>query len=108
MAAMDASFSDSISGMHTAITRHDITAHDIANVNTGGYEQRTPLQSDVSPRGVRISHIARTPNDRVDISNTDLAAESGEQIQNKNTLAANASVLKAKDSMIGDVIDLVG
>ena len=105
---MDASFSTPVSGIRTSITRHDITAHDIANVNTGGYEQRTPRQSDVSPQGVRISHIAQTPNDRADISNTDLAAESGEQIQNKNTLAANASVVKAKDNMIGEVIDLIG
>lgn len=96
------------SGIQTSITRHDITAHDIANINTPGFEERTPHQVELNPQGVRIGSVTRTPNRSSDTSNTDLVEESKEQIQNKHTLTANTKVLKAKDQMLGEVIDLVG
>ena len=105
---MDISFSSSVSGMKAAIERHDISAHDIANINTSGYEERVPHQVEKSPDGTEISHISRTPNPDKDISNTSLAVEATEQIQNKKALSANAKVIKAKDEMLGEVIDLLG
>jgi flagellar basal-body rod protein FlgC len=104
---MDVSFSSSISGIRTAITRQDITAHDVANVNTRGFEQRTALQTDVQPEGVRLSAITRTPNSPGAPSNTDLAEEATEQIVNKGSLSANIQVLKAKDKMVGELLDLL-
>ena len=105
---MDISFSSSLSGMKAAIRRHDIGAHDVANVNTGGFEEQVPHQVEKKPAGTEISHVSRTPNSNKEISNTDLAVESTEQIQNEKTLSANAKVIKAKDEMLGEVIDLLG
>jgi flagellar hook protein FlgE len=104
---MSISLATPISGIQTSITRHDITANDIANINTPGYAEKTPRQTDMRPEGVRISSISTTPNSSTTLSNVDLAEESKEQIQNKDTLAANVSVLKTKDRMIGELLDIV-
>ncbi len=105
---MDISFNSSVSGMKAAIKRHDITAHDVANVNTPGFEERIPHQVETRPDGTEISHVSRRPNPQKDRSNTSLAEESTEQIQNKRSLQANAKALKTKDAMPGEIIDLVG
>ncbi|MBD3321558.1 MAG: hypothetical protein GF350_10740 [Chitinivibrionales bacterium] len=96
------------SAMKISITRHDITAHDVANINTPGFEERTAHQAEISDEGVRISHISRKANQSPGGSNTSLVEESKEQIQNKNTFSANAKVIKAKDRMIGELMDLFG
>jgi len=105
---MDMSFNSSISGIKAAIKRQDITAHDVANINTPGFEERIPHQVETKPDGTKISHISRRPNPQKDMSNTSLAEETKEQIQNKRTLQANAKVLKVKDDMLGEIIDLKG
>jgi len=101
------SFTAPVSGVRTAITRHDITAHDVANINTPGFEERVPHQTDMMPEGTRIAAIARTPNYTPQLSNTDLVEETKEQIVNKGSLSANLKVLKTKDQMLGEVIDLI-
>ena len=105
---MNVSFSTSLSGMRAAIRRHDIGAHDVANINTGGFEEQQPHQVEKKPYGTEISHVTRTPNPDKETSNTSLATEATEMIQNKKTLSANAKVIKAKDDMLGEVIDLLG
>jgi flagellar basal-body rod protein FlgC len=103
---MDISFSTSISGIQTALKRHDVTAHNVANVNTPGFAAANVTQTDVRPGGVRIASIDRSTNTDATLSNTDLAKEAGEQIENKNTLAADVKVLKVKDRMLGELLDL--
>ena len=98
----------SSSGMRVAVRRHDITAHDVANVNTGGYEERTAHQAETLPAGARITHITRTPNPDPSRSNTDLAKETGEQIVNRHSFSANVKAARTKDDMLGEVIDLPG
>jgi len=105
---MDLSLGASVSGMQASSTRHDITAHDVANINTPGYEEYRPIQTDVKPAGTRIAAITRTPNPDPTVSGTDLATETVEQIQNKNTFTANAQMIKAKDKMLGTLLDLIG
>ena len=104
---MDAGLSASLSGMRTHIARHDVTAHDVANVNTPGYEQQDVHQAETLPQGVEITNISRTPNRSGELSNTDLAEEAKEQIVNKHANAANAKTIKVKDKMIDDLLDLV-
>ncbi len=103
---MSISFTAPVTGMQVSSIRHDITAHDVANINTAGYGQSVPDQADISPEGVRLSSITRIPNAAGQPSTTDLAQESVEQIRNKETFAANAKVLKVKDRMIGELLDL--
>ena len=105
---MNISLSSFISGIKAAITRHDITTHDVANVNTAGYEERVPHQVETKPGGTKISHISKTPNQSTEASNTDMAEETREQIVNKRALQANARGIKVQDEMLGEVIDLLG
>jgi flagellar hook protein FlgE len=104
---MDVSFAAPISGMRTSLTRQDVTANNVANVNTPGFEERTVHQADMVPQGVRVSGITRTPNDSVELSNTDLAKQSVDQMVNRDTLTANTKVIKAKDRMIGTLLDMM-
>jgi flagellar hook protein FlgE len=104
---MDLSFNTSISGIRTALTRNEVSANNVANVNTPGFGQSSVYQAETPPGGVRVASIARTPNPDPAISGTDLAKETGEQIQNKNTLSANLKVLKVKDAMLGELIDMI-
>ncbi|MGD9202807.1 MAG: hypothetical protein PVI26_14700, partial [Chitinispirillia bacterium] len=66
-----------------------------------------PYQVEKKTEGVEINHIGKTKTQNADYSNTNLAEETKEQLVNKNTLKANTVVLKVKDQMIGDVIDLI-
>jgi flagellar hook protein FlgE len=101
------SFTAPISGAQAAITRHDITAQNVANINTPGFEAYVPHQTDMMPEGTRIASVTRTPNYTPQTSNTDLVEETKEQIVNKGSLSANLKVLKTKDQMLGEVIDLI-
>ncbi|MBN1308413.1 MAG: hypothetical protein JXA18_10880 [Chitinispirillaceae bacterium] len=103
---MNISSSAAISGVQTALFRHDVSANDVANSATPGYEQVTPQQVAMHPAGARVAHLARTPNDSVELSNTDLATEAIEQKENRVTLSANLSVIKAQDRMNGEILDL--
>jgi len=105
---MEINFSAPLSGVKAAQIRHDVTSHDVANVNTKGFEERKAHQTDVQPTGTRVSHLSKTPNPVPSRSNTDLAEEAKEQIQNEKTHAANLKVIKIQDQMIGEVLDLKG
>ena len=105
---MEASLSSSVSGMRVSITRHDVTAHDVANVNTPGYEERRVNQAAQTPSGVAITSITSTPNSPSAESNTDLVEETKEQIVNKHANSANAKALKVKDRMLGELLDITG
>ena len=88
---MNVSMASSVSGIRVHVTRHDVTAHDVANINTPGFEQRDVSQAETRTPGVRIAGIRPEPNFHADRSNTDLAVETGEQIVNKHAVAANAN-----------------
>jgi flagellar hook protein FlgE len=104
---MDVTMNTAASGMQVSLTRHEITANNVANVNTPAYEQMSARQAEVSPQGVRISGIVRTPDANPAGSGTDLAEQMTNMVVDKNTLSANAKVLKVQDRMIGEVIDLI-
>ena len=102
------SFDASVSGVKAAFFRQEVTANDVANVNTIGYRQITPYQTEAAPQGgTRVSHLTRTPNGASMPSTTDLAEETKEQIENKGALQANLGVIKAKDKMLGDLLDML-
>ena len=104
---MNISGSAALSGSQASLLRQDVSAHDIANINTPGFQQVTPHQVEILPAGTRVSHFARTPNDSVTLSNTDLATEMVEQKVNSTTLSANLATIKAQDKMTGEIIDLL-
>jgi flagellar hook protein FlgE len=105
---MDVSFNASLSGLKTTQLREDISANNVANLNTPGFQASQGIQTEMSPSGTRISAIVKTPNSNSADSNTDLATEMVNQQINKNDFAANAQVIKAKDKMLGALLDIFG
>lgn len=103
---MRISLNTAISGVKAALTRQEVSANNVANMNTPGFEQKNAIQTDMKPQGTRIAAVTRTPNPDRATSNTDLAKEAVEIRQNKIEVEADARVIKVQDRMIKDTIDL--
>ena len=104
---MNSAVTAALSGVQASQLRTDAAAHDLANVNTPGFEESSVIQADMQPSGTRVAAINRTPNDSVTLSNTDIATEMVELNNSKNTQGANLAVIKAQNQMTGEVIDLM-
>ena len=104
---MTISSAAALSGVQASQLRTDVAAHDLANINTPGFEESSVVQTEMRPSGTRVAAINRTPNDSVTLSNTDLATEMVELNNSKNTQGANLAVIKAQNQMTGEVIDLM-
>ena len=105
--SMNTSFAISSSALYTTSVRHDVTAHDVANINTDKFSESSVVQSERSTGATEVAAIRKTPNKNT-FSNTDFAVEAGEMINNKNVYGANAKVFKVQDRMLGEIIDMVG
>jgi len=96
----------SVSALQAGSLRIDISAHDVANINTPGFSQSRPVQTSQKP-GTEISAIQKVEPPNPDFSATDLAEETVEQIKIEKDFAANAAVIKTQDKMLGEVVNLV-
>jgi len=96
----------SVSALSASSLRMDLSAHDVANVNTPNFSQSRPVQTSLKP-GTEISAIQKIKPAAPDFSATDLAEEAVEQIKSEKDFAANAAVIKTQDEMYGETIDLV-
>jgi flagellar basal-body rod protein FlgC len=96
----------SVSALKADTLRMDISAHDVANVNTSGFSQSRPVQT-AQKFGTEISAIQKIKPASPEFSATDLAEERIEQIKSEKDLAANAAVIKTQDKMLGEVVNLV-
>lgn len=96
----------SISGIKNAFLRQDITANNIANINTKNYKQINVVNESLKSGGVRgraeVSKAAPTHNG----NNVNLVDQVVNQINNVNQERANVNVLKAQNEMIGSLIDI--
>ena len=98
----------SVSGMRTAAERQAITANNIANVQTEGYEAKRALNGETASGVVDIMEIQSsdapaTPGG----SNVDLTTEVMNQLFDKNTYEANAKMLKAQNDTLGTLLDII-
>lgn len=84
----------------------DVSANNIANVNTPGFEQSDLVQ--VSGNAGAVSGtIRRIPNPDSTSSGTDLAKEmGGEMTMAKTGYSANLKVIKTQDEMLGNLLDI--
>lgn len=95
----------SVSGIQAAVQRFDVSAHNVANVNTRGYGAYSMVQTDSVPSGTRIADTRRDSNSGGP-SNTDLAAEAGRRTTSRHAVSANAAVIRKMDEMLGALLDL--
>lgn len=121
-------FNASASAMRAFATAQQVAAHNVANVNTEEFRaSRATLEEVPSQGGARVQEVRRTtasggmvPVDKpvqsgnaapvqarvmVQASNTEISREMVDMTQNENAFAANAAVIRTRDSMIGGLID---
>jgi flagellar hook protein FlgE len=100
---MDMSISASVSGLNAATIRQNVTAQNVANVNTNPYAPKEALQTEVFPVGTRVSAVRENP-----VGSNDIAKEMVNLNENKNMYSMNAKAFKMQDRMRGEIINLVG
>ena len=96
----------SLSGIRNAFERQDVTANNIANINTKNYKARDVLNKEVKNGGVEaaIKKSTETPNKNG--NNVNLTREIVNQINNINQEKTNINVLKSQNEMFGSLIDI--
>lgn len=101
------------SGLSAASSRLNVTANNIANLETAGYRAARANLAPVDPAGVRVDSVTLDPShgpidpDGAEGSNVDLATESVDLIREKHQYTASAKVLKAADQMLGTLLDVL-
>ena len=121
-------FNASLSALGAFSTAQEVTAHNVANVNTEEFKSsRVSLEELPDQSGVRVQEIRKdtSPGPQVQsmrpeqtqagqmeqvqttvqASNTDVAREMVSMTVNENAFAANAAVVRTQDEMLGHVVD---
>ncbi len=102
-----------ISAMDALGSAYQVTANNVANVNTDGFQaSRANLESGPEGDGVRVSSITTdtTPGamfEGRETSNVDTASEMVGMITTENAYAANAAVIHAGDQTTGYLLDML-
>jgi flagellar basal-body rod protein FlgC len=118
---------DSVQAMQVASTSQQVAANNVANMNTNGFRSsRVELETGPGDQGVRVSGIyentqpgplveggewVETDAGRVyektlvEASNTDLAEEMVQMMENERLFEANAVALRTQLEMRGRFID---
>jgi flagellar hook-associated protein FlgK len=89
----------SLSGMNAAQTSLDASAHNIANVATGGFRRQLVVQATTSPDGVTTSLTQAS-----ELGNA-IEADMVGQLAAKNSFLANLAVFRSSDKMLGALLD---
>jgi flagellar basal-body rod protein FlgC len=99
---MSISISPSVSALNAATMSQNVTAHNVANINTEPYAPLQAIKTEVFPVGTKTTV-------RQGASGTnDLAKEMTDLNTNKNLYSMNAKAFKMQDRMNGELINLVG
>ncbi|HET6248272.1 MAG TPA: flagellar basal body protein [Tepidisphaeraceae bacterium] len=105
-------FNIALSGLQAAQTQLNVTANNVANLDTPGYQAQRADLVDLSPAGVAVSGISRdqTPgpvqSDGTQGSNVDLATEMVNLTRGQLLYSANAAVLRVGQKMTGALLDM--
>jgi flagellar hook protein FlgE len=105
-------FGIALSGMQAAQAQLNVTAQNIANLETPGYQSQRVDLADLSTGGVAIAGISNDPAagpatpDGVAGSNVDLGSELINLTRAKLLYSANAAVVKVGQRMTGALLDM--
>ncbi|MFP4167915.1 MAG: flagellar biosynthesis protein FlgG [Desulfonatronovibrionaceae bacterium] len=123
-------YSANVSALRAASLSQQITANDVANINTNEYRsKRLDLESGPEGRGVRPAAVrentspgpsveelqtyedeqgrVRQRQARVEGSNTDLAEETVQMIEDEVYMQSNAEAIAAHHRATGNVLDIL-
>lgn len=103
-------FSTATSGLRAAVKRVNISAHNVANMNTDGYQAQRTIDSATPDGGVetRVEQVEEPgpailrDGHLIQGSNTNLVTETVNQIQALQAYRANMAVVKTASEMIED------
>jgi flagellar basal body rod protein FlgG len=109
--------SASLSGMANALARLGLTAQNIANQQTPGYQALRAENAELASGGVTIGAISRDPRPGVPFpdaaglptiegSNVDPTLEQVNLVLNRRQFEANLSALKLQNDTLGEILDL--
>ncbi len=97
--------SNNISSIQTAQTLLNTTANNVANVNTDGFIPKDTIATNQANESV-VAETRSTDNEGAEKSQTNLAKEIPNEIVSQRTTEANATAIKAKDDVMGTLLDL--
>ncbi len=107
-----------LSGLTAFSKQIEVTAHNVANINTDGFKKSHVQLVSVEPGGVLPvvrkddsagPTVLRDSGDgpiQVELSNVDLGEEAVKQIFAQRGFEANISTLKTADNMLGTILDI--
>ncbi len=112
----DGTISNALSGLKAAEKRMQASAHNTANVNTDGFKKKVVKNSSVPGGGVESS-VSVNDSHGIPVrdpgtgeikegSNVDLAEETVNRISASGTAKANTNSIKARDEMLGNILDI--
>jgi len=91
----------SLSGLNAAQASLDVSAHNIANLATGGFHRQRAIQSSAPAGGVTTTVVrAAEPGNAPETDMVDM-------LQAKGSFLANLAVFRTSDRMMGSLLDAV-
>lgn len=111
---------NNLSALNAFDKKMQVTANNVANVNTDEFKKSRAVLSEGENGGVKVDvHKVDTPgypteriqNDELvatETSNVDIAEEFGESIVTQNAYNANLKMVKTQDEMLGSLLDILG
>jgi flagellar basal-body rod protein FlgC len=109
-----------LSAISAFTVKMNVTANNVANVNTDGFKKSRTTLNEGSFGGVRpeVDQVNTPGNIKqvtdengthaVETSNVDLAEELGESIVTKSAYKANLKSIQVADEMLGSLLDTIG
>jgi flagellar hook-associated protein FlgK len=91
----------SLSGLNAAQSSLDVSAHNIANLATGGFHRQRVVQSS-APEGGVTTVVARAS-----APGSALESDMVDMLQAKGSFLANLAVFRTGDRMMGSLLDVV-
>lgn len=117
-----------LSGIHSGLsalnalqTKTQVTANNVANVNTDGFKKARGILVEAAPQGGVTAHVAQMatpgpmvyePNEQgdalVEKSNVELSEEMPQMLIDRRAYQANVKAIQAQDEMLGSLLDIQG
>ena len=105
---LSAALNNAASGLSAAAAEINVTAGNIANLNTPGYQARRADLVELSGGGVAVAGISVDTTPAANgTSNVTLATEMMQLTRAKLLYSANAAVVRTADQMLGTLLDTV-
>ncbi len=116
---MDTTFNTAVSSLRAHERKLGVTADNVANVNTNGFKRNRAVLQEGSAGEVRLSvrtEDTPSPEDPLapdrpgvekSLSNVDLTAEVPGMVPTTVGYKVNLKVIRARDEMIGNLLDIM-